>query len=45
MASYDPFVVAFLALILLLIFFFYLMFRRTVTGFREGKEQGQGKDR
>jgi len=32
-----------LAIILLFVFFAYLMLRRTVTGFKEGVEEGQNR--
>jgi preprotein translocase subunit YajC len=32
-----------LALVLLFVFFAYLMIRRTVTGFRQGVEEGQNR--
>lgn len=39
----DPIMLGILALILLFIFFMYLMLRRTVTGFKEGVEDGQNR--
>ena len=39
----EPIVLAFLAGLVVLIFFIYLMIRRTVMGFREGFNQGQGR--
>jgi preprotein translocase subunit YajC len=32
-----------LALVLLFVFFAYLMIRRTVTGFKQGVEEGQNR--
>ena len=40
----DLFVYGILAVILLFVFFAYLMIRRTVTGFKEGIENG-GRNR
>jgi ABC-type uncharacterized transport system permease subunit len=39
----DPIVIGILVALLLFIFFMYLMFRRTVTGFKEGVQQGSKK--
>ncbi|MEF8781577.1 MAG: hypothetical protein V5A39_10140 [Haloarculaceae archaeon] len=39
----DPIMLGILALILLFVFFMYLMLRRTVTGFKEGVEDGQNR--
>jgi hypothetical protein len=39
----DPIMLGILALILLFVFFVYLMLRRTVTGFKEGVEDGQNR--
>ncbi len=37
----DPIVIGILVALLVFIFFMYLMLRRTVTGFKEGVNQGQ----
>lgn len=39
----DPIVIGILVALLVFIFFMYLMLRRTVTGFKEGVNQGQNK--
>ena len=39
----DLIVYGVLAVILLFVFFAYLMIRRTVTGFKEGMENGGGR--
>jgi ABC-type uncharacterized transport system permease subunit len=39
----DPIVIGILVALLLFIFFMYLLLRRTVTGFKEGVQQGQNK--
>jgi hypothetical protein len=39
----DPFTLFVVAFLLALIFFFYLLFRRTIVGFREGMQKGSGK--
>ena len=39
--SNNPLVVAFVTLLLGFVFFMYLFVRRTLTGFREGIENGQ----
>jgi cell division protein FtsX len=39
----DPIVIAILVALLAFIFFMYLMLRRTVTGFKEGVQQGSKK--
>jgi preprotein translocase subunit YajC len=39
----DPIMLGILAIILLFVFFMYLMLRRTVTGFKEGVEDGQDR--
>jgi ABC-type uncharacterized transport system permease subunit len=37
----DPIVIGILVALLAFVFFMYLMLRRTVTGFKEGVEQGR----
>lgn len=37
----DPIVIGILVALLLFIFFMYLMLRRTVSGFKEGVNQGR----
>jgi flagellar biogenesis protein FliO len=39
----DPIMLGILAVILLFVFFLYLMVRRTVTGFKQGVEDGQNR--
>ncbi|WP_302082125.1 hypothetical protein [Salinibaculum rarum] len=39
----DLIVYGILVIILLVVFFAYLMIRRTVTGFKEGMERGNGR--
>lgn len=45
MVEFDPMLVGMLVLMLGFVFFIYLFLRRTLVGFREGMEQGQGKNR
>ncbi|MFC4406748.1 DUF7859 family protein [Haloarchaeobius iranensis] len=40
----DPFTLFVVVVLLALIFFFYLLFRRTMLGFKEGMEEGSGKN-
>jgi hypothetical protein len=37
----DPIMLGILAVLLVLVFFAYLLLRRTVTGFKEGVEEGR----
>lgn len=39
----DPVLVGIVVVMLLFVFFVYLFLRRTLTGFREGLNQGRGK--
>lgn len=39
----DPVLIGIVVVMLLFVFFIYLFLRRTVTGFREGMNQGRGK--
>lgn len=43
MVEFDPVLVGLLVLILGFVFFVYLFLRRTVTGFREGMQQGKNR--
>jgi len=43
MVQFDPMLAGLLVLLLGFVFFIYLFLRRTVTGFREGMNQGRDR--
>ena len=41
----DPVLVGIVAVLLLFVFFLFLFLRRTMKGFREGMQEGRGRNR